>query len=86
MDLRIAHELWGSNCNPVFNGHLHYPLPDDIDKPLNDAAAEKVREYRADYNNRPSNSVSFMPVVATTSGRLHCELVCIIFFADSSGT
>jgi hypothetical protein len=39
----------------------------------------KVREYRADYSKRPSNSISFMPIVATTSGPLHCELVRIVF-------
>ena len=43
------------------------------------------RDNRADYNTRPSNSISFMPAVASTSGRLHCELVRIFVFADSSG-
>ena len=28
---------------------------------------------------RPSNSMSVMPAVAITSGRLHCELVRIYF-------
>ncbi len=37
---------------------------------LNDAAAEKLREYRADYSNRPSDSMSVMPAVATTSAAL----------------
>ena len=63
------------SSNPVLNGKIHYPLPADIDKPLHDAAAEKIREYHADYNNRPSNSISFIPAVTATSGRLHCELV-----------
>ena len=40
---------------------------------------KKIREYRAADNNRPSNSISFMPAVAATSGRLHCELVRILF-------
>ena len=75
MDLRIAHDRWGSCSNPMLNGKLHHPLPVDIDKPLHDTAAEKIRKYRADYNNRPSNSISLMPAVATTSGRLDCELV-----------
>jgi hypothetical protein len=25
VDLRIAHERWGSNTDPTLNGHLHYP-------------------------------------------------------------
>jgi hypothetical protein len=41
--------------------------------------AEKNREYRADDNNRPFQSISFMPALATTSGRLHCEHVRILF-------
>jgi hypothetical protein len=34
--------------NPVLNGNLHYPLPSDVDKPINEAAADKIRDYRAD--------------------------------------
>jgi hypothetical protein len=40
---------------------------------LNDVTADKIRKYRADYNNRPSSAVSFMPAIASTSGRLHSE-------------
>jgi hypothetical protein len=78
MDLRIAHEHWESSSTPLLNGNLHYPLPSDIDQPLNEATY-KIREYRADYNNRPSNYTGFMPAVASTSGRLDCELVRILF-------
>ena len=56
-----------------------YPFPADIDtEPLHDAVAEKIREYRADYDNCPSNSISYMPAFATTSCRLDCELECIL--------
>ena len=51
LDLRIAHERWGSSSDPSINGHLHYP--NDLDRPLNEAAADKIRKYRADYNNNP---------------------------------
>jgi hypothetical protein len=74
LDLRIAHERWGSSSNPSLHGQLHYPSPADIDRTLNEAAADKIRDYRADYNNRPSNGIAFMPAVASTSGRLHCDL------------
>jgi hypothetical protein len=50
-----------------------------MDTTLHAAAAEKIREYRADYNNRSSNSISFESTVATTSDRFHCELVRILF-------
>ncbi len=46
---------------------------------LNEAAADKIRDYRADYNNSPSNAVCFMPAVASTSGCLHCELERILY-------
>ncbi len=39
-DLRIAHERWGSSTNPSLNGHLQNPA--DIDRTLNEAAADKV--------------------------------------------
>ena len=73
----------GEVSNPSLNGQLHYPPPADIDRPLNEAAADKIRDYRADDNNRPANAISFVPFVAITSGRLHCELVHFIFTVSS---
>ncbi len=77
LDLRIAHDRWGSSSDPSINGHLHYP--NDIDRSLNEAAADKIRKYRADYNNKPPSSVAFMPIIASTSGRLHSEFVRLLF-------
>ena len=65
LDLRIAHERWGSSSNPSLNGRLHYPA--DVDRTLNETAADKVSQYRADYNNRPSCAIAFMPAIANTS-------------------
>jgi len=45
---------------------------------VNDAAADKIRKYRADYNNRPPNNVSFMPAIASASWRLHSEFVRLL--------
>jgi hypothetical protein len=77
LDLRIAHDRWGSRSDPTLNGNLHYP--NDVDRSLNEAAADKIRKYRADYNNDPPNAVSFMPAIASTSGRLHSEFVRLLF-------
>ena len=66
LDLRITHDRFGSSTDPSLNGHLHYPS--NIDRSLNEAAADKIRKYRADYNNNPPNTVSFMPAIASTSG------------------
>ena len=76
LDLHIDHDHFGSSSNPDLVGKLHWP--NDMDKSLNEAAADKIRKYRADYNNNP-NTISFMPVIASTSGRLHSEFVCLLF-------
>ena len=44
-----------------------------------------VRQYRVDYSNRPSNTMSFMSAIASTSGRLDCEFVSISFLQDIIG-
>ncbi len=77
LDLRITHDRWGSSSDPSINGHLHYP--NDIDRSLNEAASDKIRKYRADYNNNPPSSVAFMPIIDSASGRLHSEFVRLLF-------
>jgi hypothetical protein len=51
LDLRIDHERFGSSSDLSINGHLHYP--NDVDRSLNEAAADKIRKHRSDYNNNP---------------------------------
>ena len=77
LDLRLPHERWDSSSDPNLNGNLHYP--NDKDRSLNEAAASKIRKYRANYNNRPPNAISLMPAISSTSGRLHCEFVRLLF-------
>jgi hypothetical protein len=48
MDLRIPHDRVGSSTDPSLNGHLKYP--NNLDQSLNDTSADKIRKYRADYN------------------------------------
>jgi hypothetical protein len=76
LDLRIDHDRFGSSSDPSLNGHLHYP--NDIDKSLNEAASDKIRKYRADYNNNPPSVVSFMTAIAVTSGRIHSEFIRLL--------
>ena len=71
MDLYLTHERFGSTSNPSLNGHLHYPDPADIDKPLNEADADKIRDYGADYNNRNSNSTDRPHLCASLSSWFH---------------
>ncbi len=68
----LPHEYDGSGV-----GHLHYP--NDIDRSLNESVTDKIRKYHTDYNNNPPNSISFMPVIASTSGRLHSKFVHLLF-------
>jgi hypothetical protein len=77
LDLRITHDRFGSSSDPSLNGNLH--CPNNIDRSLNESVTDKVRKYRADYNNNPPNTVSCMPDIASTSGRLHSEFVRLLF-------
>jgi hypothetical protein len=47
LDLLIVHDRFGSRSDPTFNGTLHYPNPNDIDKSLNEAPADKIRKYHS---------------------------------------
>ena len=77
LDLRITHDRVGSSPDPTLNGHLRYP--NNLDQSLNDTAADKKRKYRSDYNNNLPSVVSFMPDIASTSGRLHSEFIRLLF-------
>ena len=71
IELNITHDRHGrSTSNPHTNGHLTHP--DSLDRPLEIAARAKITKHQAAYSS--NNSTSFMPGVASTSGRLHCEL------------
>ena len=55
LDLRIAHDRVGSSTDPTPNGHLRHP--NNLDQSLNDTSPDKIRKYRADYNNNPPSEV-----------------------------
>ena len=84
LDLRIAHDRVGSSADPTLNGHLKYP--NNLDQSLNDTAPEKIRKYRAEYNNRPPSVVSFMTAIPSTSDRLHGEFVRVLFLQANRET
>ena len=77
LDLRITHERVGRSSDLSLHGNLRYP--NDIDRSLNESVTDKIRKYRADYNNNPPTSVSFMPAIASTSRRLHSEFIRLLF-------
>jgi hypothetical protein len=75
--LLIVPDCFVSTSDPSLNGNLHYP--NDLVGPLNEDVTDKICQYRADYNNRPSNSISFMSAMTNTSGSLHSEFVILLF-------
>ncbi len=76
-DLRIPHDRVGSSTDPTLNVNLKYP--NNLDQSLNDGTTDKIRKYRADYNNRSPREVSFMTTITSTSDRLHSEFVRLLF-------
>jgi hypothetical protein len=58
----------------------------DIDKSLNEAATDKIRKYRADYNYNPPTVDSFMTSIGSTSGKLHSEFIRLLFLQDHRET
>jgi len=86
LDLRIAHDRFGSTSDPTLNGHLHYPNPNDIDRSLDEAAPDKIRKYPGDCNNNPPNAISFIPVIHSTSDRLHSEFIRLLFLQSHRET
>ena len=77
LDLRITHDRVGRSSDLSLNGNLRYP--NDKDRSLNEAATDKILKYHSDYNNNPPQAVSFMPAIASTSGRLHSEFIRLLF-------
>ena len=52
--------------------------PADINKPLQEAAREKVAKYRSDYAN--DHRITFMPGAFSTSGRIDAEFLRLLFY------
>ncbi len=76
LDLHVTHDRVDSSTDPVLNGYLRYPY--NLDQSLNDTTTDKIRKYRGDYNNNPPRGVGFIPVIPSTSGRLHSEFIRIL--------
>jgi hypothetical protein len=70
---------------PLFFSPVN-PNPNDIDRSLNEAAADKIRKYHGDYNNNPPNDISFMPGMDSTSCRLHSEFIRLLFLQSHRET
>ena len=58
------------------NGELLHP--GNPDKNLDEKAARKIHKYRELYRDHRRH-LDFLPAIASTSGRIHCELLPLLF-------
>jgi hypothetical protein len=79
VDVNLRHNFIGSGQIGQHQGQLRNP--DHPDHILESAAADKIRNYRDAY--RRNRHVAFLPAFMSTSGRIHGELLRLIFFVDS---
>ena len=75
-DLLVTHERCGASDKPSENGHLCYP--DDINRPLREAAQKRVLKYQNAYAN--DHNITCMPAIASTTGRLDAEFLRLLFW------
>ena len=79
MDITLRHDFVGAGHNGLNQGQLRNP--DNLDKLLDSVAADKIRHYRAPY--RQNRHVAFLPVCMTTSGRIHCKFLRLLYFISN---
>jgi len=75
VDVSTVHDFHGSSDNPTLNGTL---LHQDLDLALCQRARAKVEKYRAGYAAHPLRH-AFLPAIVSTSGRIHGELLRLLF-------
>ena len=59
-------ELSGYLVNAVGPVPLVVDLRIPHDRWLNESVSDKIRKYRADYNNNPPNTMLFIPAISST--------------------
>ena len=72
----VVHEFRDNVAHPDRHGKLRQPNPDKV---LTDKAVAKAQghEYRPDYLR--NHNKAFLPLVMSTSGRLHSEFVRLLY-------
>ena len=51
-----------------------------VDRSLNESSTDKIRKFRATYNNNDPTAISFIPPIPSTSGMIHSEFVILLFY------
>ena len=75
VDVTVSHGFIGAGHIGQNQGQLRNP--DNPDHILESAAADKIRNYRDTY--RSNRHVAILPACMSTSGRIHRELLRLIF-------
>jgi hypothetical protein len=79
VDVTVRHNFKGTGLNGQTQGQIRNPEnPDHI---LESSAADKIRNYRDTY--RRNLHVALLPACMSTSGRIHGELLRLIFFLSN---
>jgi hypothetical protein len=79
IDVTLLHPFIGAGRSGHTQGQLRNP--DNPDHILESAAADKIRNYRDPYQH--NRQVAFLPACMSTSGRMHGELLCLLFFLSN---
>ena len=76
VDVALVHDFHGNVIDPARHGQPRHPNPDKV---LIDTAVAKAQgnEYRPDYLR--NHNKAFLPLVMSTSGRLHSEFVRLLY-------
>ena len=82
LDVSRVHNFHGSAYNPSENGILRHS---DINLVLSQRAQEKVDKYRAGYAAGEMRH-AFLPEVVSTSGRIHCDLLRLLYILADKKT
>ena len=76
IDYTLRHDFIGDAHDVSRHGTLRNPdRPDQI---LDQAAADKIRDYREPYHR--NRSLAFLPACMSTSGRIHSEFLRLLYF------
>ena len=76
VDVTVRHDFIGDARDVLRHGTLRNP--DRPDQLLDQAAADKTRNYREPYAR--NRSLAFLPACMSTSGRIHSEFLRLLYF------
>jgi len=75
VDVTVRHDFIGDARDVLRHGTLRNP--DRPDQLLDQAAADKIRNYREPYAR--NRSLAFLPACMSTSGRIHGEFLRLLY-------